>query len=60
MRWGYYKFCQWGVKKVVEFEKPYKGGPTPLWGNVSERWFMVLSNISLVFFFTVFVEYVII
>ena len=39
---------------------PYKGGPTPLWKNVSQTWFTGLFAVSLVFFVVCMIEFVII
>ena len=60
VRSGFSKFCQWGRMKNVEFETPYKGGPVPLWKNISAIWFKRLSMVSFVFFVTCMIEFIII
>ena len=57
VRIAYKSFCNWGQTKVVRFDKPYKGGPTPVWKNVSEEWFQKLARASLVFLLVCAVEY---
>lgn len=44
----------------MEFEQPYKGGPTPLWKNISVIWFTRLSSISIVFFAACMIEFILI
>ena len=53
VRWAYFKFCSWGVRTPVLFENPYKGGPTPMWANISKEVFGRLSKVSIIFLFVV-------
>jgi hypothetical protein len=54
------KFCQWGNRKIVEFEIPYKGGPVPLWANISVPYFQKLGGVSIIFFIICLAEYIVI
>ena len=57
VRLGFSLFCNWGRPKIVKFDKPYKGGPTPLWKNVSLEWFKRLANASLIFLIACGIEF---
>ena len=43
---------------MVKFETPYKGGPVPLWKNISPEFFGKLSSVSAVFLVVCVGEYV--
>ena len=60
VRAAFTKFCQWGRMQPVIFEEPYKGGPVPLWKNISAIWFKRLSMVSFLFFVICMIEFVII
>ena len=60
VRDAYWKFCLWGKNTIVEYEQPYKGGPVPLWKNISVPIYSKLSMGSIVFFATCLIEYMVI
>ena len=60
VRRAYFRFCNWGQRTTVKLELPYKGGPTPLWGNFSVSWFENLGAVSAVFLIVCLLEYILI
>ena len=60
VRDAYFKFCNWGIRTKVVYEEPYKGGPTPLWKNISVPYFERLSAISIVFLIACIIEYILV
>ena len=56
----YWQFCLWGKSKIIYYEKPYKGGPVPMWKNISIPIQSKLSSVSIIFFLVCIIEYAVI
>ena len=52
----FHKIHLMGSRTIVKLEEPYRGGPTPLWENISFPHFQVISLVSSIFFLIYLIE----
>jgi hypothetical protein len=59
VRGCYRKLCLWGRRTPIEIDKPYEGGPTPLFHSPQKKFYYALTGLNLLLFVLVLVYYVV-